>query len=111
MWLRLTKSAFIGGSWLLAALNALNSQSIDRVLVTGPNCQYPTRFGVDLTVDQPEATGWAAWYVELDAGEAGQVAAHVSCPEELAGDPSVRQVVECGASGSRHLRSVDGKCG
>jgi len=68
------------------------------VLVTDPDCQHSTRLGVDVAVDQPESTGGAARGVELDAGQAGQVAADVPDSEQLAGDPSVAKVVKRGAS-------------
>lgn len=87
----------------MVGLHACNGQSIDRVLVTDPDRQHATRLGIDVAVDQPAPTGGAARGVELDAGQAGQVAADVPDSEQLAGDPSVGKVVKRSASGDQHL--------
>jgi hypothetical protein len=73
------------------------------VFVTDSNSEYTTGLVVDVAVDQPEATGRAAGDVKLNAGVAGQVAGDIPGSKELAGYPSICEIIEHFASGDYRL--------
>ena len=105
-----TVVGFVGRSGTLAVLDPCNSPLIDGVLVANTDRHHAAGLLLKISVDQPEGPSGTAWDVELDAGEPGQVAADVPHSKELAGDPSVCEVVECGASCVHHMGAVNGEC-
>lgn len=83
--------------FVFALVEALDRQAVDRVLLSDADGDDAARGGIDVGVDHPEPAGWTARDIELRAGQAGEVATEVSLTECLAGDPSVRQVIEGGS--------------
>jgi hypothetical protein len=72
------------------------------VLVSCSDDEHVEGRRVNLAVKEPEALGAPLGGVELDACQAGEVAADVAGSEGFAGDPPVGEVVEDG------LGSVEG---
>ncbi len=67
---------------------------VDGVLVSAPDSDDVAGGGVDVPVDEPEALGPTVGSIELDPGQAGQIAADASLPQLFARDPAVGEVVE-----------------
>ena len=93
----------------LASGDALSSHAVNRVLIADTDREDSAGGGIHVGVQDPEPGRSTARYIELDPCQAGEVAAHPPHPELLAGHPSMRQVIEHGASSGNHIRAVFGQ--